>query len=172
MLDDLMMNHLSRGMTLTDVTNLLGQVEIKTSSGPNVRIRGEFLEQTIYIYRPGTHNGWLIVGTNSVILYFGRDGRYLREWLPAFPVVQSVSAIQSDATRSLLSNGSLYIGNPHFASTPSQFDTLLGPPDEKLMEYQLDYFLGKRSRFASNDVFLELHFDENKKLSRITCSEH
>lgn len=172
MLDDLVTNHLSLGMSLTDATNLLGQPEIESPLGTGVRVKGEFLEQTVYLYQPRMHNGWLLEGTNLLTLYFGRDGRYLKEWFPAFPVVRPLSAKQSEATQNTLSNGGLYIGNLHFAAMPNQFDELLGPPDERRTEYQLEYFLGKRSRLSSDEVFLELHFDQNRKLTRIERSEH
>ncbi|MEI2725053.1 MAG: hypothetical protein V9H26_16500 [Verrucomicrobiota bacterium] len=124
------------------------------------------------IYQPGLHNGWLVEGTNSLALYFGHDGRYLKEWFPAFPVVKPVSAGESEAARNTLSNEGLYIGNLRFAATPDQFDELLGPPNEKRTEWQLEYFLGKRSRLSSDEMFLELHFDQNRKLTRIVTSEH
>lgn len=172
MLYDLVANHLSLGMTLSDVTNLLGQAEIKTPSGAGLRIQGEFLEQTVYLYRPGMHNGWLLEGSNSLTLHFGRDGRNLKEWFPDFPVVKPVNAKESEAARNTLPNGGLHIGNLRFAATPTQFYELLGPPDENRTEWRLDYFLGKRSRLSSDVVFLELHFDQNRKLTRIVPLEH
>jgi len=44
MLGDLMTNHLSLGMTMEAVTNVLGYPEIATPMGSGVRIRGEFVE--------------------------------------------------------------------------------------------------------------------------------
>jgi hypothetical protein len=173
MLDDLMTSHLFLGMTLADVTNLLGSAEIRTPIGTTgVHIHGEALEQTVYVYQPGMHNGWLVQGTNSLILWFGQRGEYLRESSPDFPVVQPVSAAESEAVRDARTNGHLHVGNLRFAGTPSQFDTLLGRPDETRIEHQLDYFLGKRSRFAWDEVFLDLHFDKSNRLSRMTWSEH
>jgi hypothetical protein len=172
MLDDLMTKHLSRGMVLEDVTNLLGQAEVKTSLGAVTRIRGEFITQIAYVYQPGMHKGWMVQGTNSLILWFGQRDEYLREWSPDFPVVQPVSAAESEAVRDARKDGHLHVGNLRFAGTPSQFDTLLGRPDETRIEHQLDYFLGKRSRFAWDEVFLDLHFDKSNRLSRMTCSEH
>jgi len=173
MLDDLMTNHLSRGMSLTEVTNLIGHPQIRTPIGSSgVHIRGEFIEQTVYVYHPGMHNGWRLDGTNSLFLFFGQNDEYLREWSPHFPVVQPVDVEECEATRNLLPDIGLHIGNLRFAGTPKQFDALLGTPDEKRMEYQLDYMLGKRSRFAWDEVFLELHFDKNKRLCRATWSEH
>jgi hypothetical protein len=172
MLDDLVSNHLSPGIALADVTNLLGQPEIKFLLRSGVRVRGEFLKQTVYLYRPGMHNGWLVEGTNSLTLYFGDGGSYLKEWFPTFPVVRPINVKTSEATRDLLSNGGLYIGNLHYAGTQSQFDELLGEPDEKRTEYQLDYYLGKRSRFSFEEEFLELHFDRDQKLVRTMRLEH
>lgn len=154
------------------VTNLLGPAETRTPLGAGVRVRGEFIKQTVYVYRLGMHNGWMVQGTNSLILYLGRNGEYLREWSPAFPVVQPVSVEESEAARDARAGGRLHVGNLRFAGTPSHFDALLGPPDQKRTEHQLDYFLGKRSRFAWDDVFLELHFDQSNGLSRIGWSEH
>ncbi|HWN96636.1 MAG TPA: hypothetical protein VNT99_16525 [Methylomirabilota bacterium] len=172
MLDDLMTNHLSLGMRLEDVTNLLGSAEIRTPVGSGVRTQGEFIEQTVYVYKPGMHNGWMVQGTNSLVLYFGRNGEYLREWSPSLPIVQPVSVADSEGARDARASGRLHVGNLRFAGTPSQFETLLGHPDERRTENQLDYFLGKRSRRAWDEVFLELHFDESNRLSRITRSEH
>lgn len=172
MLGDLMANHLALGVALDDVTNLIGSAETSTPLGSGVRIRGEFIKQTVYIYRPGMHNGWLLQGTNSLILYFGRNSECLREWSPMFPAIQPVSAADCEAARDARTNGSLHVGNLRFAGTPSQFDVLLGPPDEQRTEHQLDYNLGKRSRLAWDEVFLELHFDRSNRLSRMSHSEH
>ncbi len=172
MLGDLMTNHLFIGMQLEEVTNLLGSAEIKTPVGAGVHIRGEFIDQIVYVYLPGLHNGWMIQGTNSLILWFGHKGKSLKEWSPNFPVVKPVSAVESEAARDARESGGLHVGNLHFASTPSQFEALLGLPDGKRTEYQLDYFLGKRARFAWDEVFLELHFDASNRLSRFTWSEH
>jgi hypothetical protein len=173
MLGDLLTNHLSLGIGLQDVTNLLGDAEVRTPVGSSgVRIRGEFIEQTVYAYRPGMHKGWRLEGTNPLILWFGHNGEYLREWSPQSPTVQPVSAEESEAVAEARRYGRLHVGNLRYAGRPDQFDALLGPPDEKRTEHQLDYFLGKRGRFASDDVFLELHFDASNRLSRMTWSEH
>lgn len=173
MLGDLMTNYLSLGMGLQDVTNLLGSAEIRTPVGSGgVRTRGEFIEQTVYVYQPGMHNGWRIQGTNPVILWFGNNGEYLREWSSAFPAVQPVSAVESEAVADAKTYGTLHVGNLRYAGRPDQFDALLGPPDEKRTEHQMDYFLGKRRRFSWDDIFLELHFDRSNRLSRISWSEH
>ena len=173
MLDDLRVNHLSMGMSLAEVTNLLGHPQIRTPLGSGgVHIRGEYIEQTVYIYDPGMHNGWRLDGTNSISLFFGQKDEYLREWSPHFSVVQPVDVKECEATRNLLPDIGLHIGNLRFAGRPNQFDKLLGPPNEKRIEYQLDYMLGKRSRFAWDEVFLELHFDSKKKLNGMTSSEH
>jgi hypothetical protein len=173
MLADLMTNHLCLGMRLADVTNLLGSAEIRTPVGSGgVRIRGGFIEQVVYVYEPGMHNGWRIDGTDRLILWFGRNRQYLREWSPEFPAIQPVSAVESEAVADARTYGRLHVGNLHYAGRPDQFDTLLGPPDEKRTEHQLDYFLGKRRRFSWDDVYLELHFDTSNRLSRMTWSEH
>jgi hypothetical protein len=173
MLDDLMTNYLSLGMTLADVTNLLGSAEIRTPIGTSgVHIHGEAIEQVVYVYQPGMHNGWLVAGTNPLVLLFVHRSEYLREWSPLSVAVRPVSATDSEAARAAAPTGTLLLGHLPIAATPSQFDALLGPPDEKCTECQLDYFLGKRSRFAWDEVFLELHFDKSNRLSRMTWSEH
>jgi hypothetical protein len=159
-------------MSLEDVTNLLGDAEVKTPLGTGTRIRGEYIDQAVYVYAPGMHNGWLVEGTNSLVLRFGRSSDYLRDWSPLSVAIRPVSATNSEAARAAAPGASLPLGNLRVAATPSQFDALLGPPDQKRTEYQLDYFLGKRSRFAWDTVFLELHFDESRKLSRMSWSEH
>jgi hypothetical protein len=171
MAGDLLTNHLVRGMSLADVTNLLGHPEIRSSAGAVTHIRGEFLVQTVYVYQPGSHNGWLVHGTNPVVLFFGNRGN-LVEWSPAYPFIEPVSAKESMATRETTSKGGLHIGNHRFAGSTTQFDNLLGTPNEIRTEYQLDYYLGKQTRFAEDDVFLELHFDKDKKLARKAYSEH
>ena len=190
MLNDLLMHYLPLGMSLEEVTNLLGHPEVRDG----VHVRGEYLEQTVYVYRSGMHNGWLVRETpltsastlqrpglrdaplaretNSLILYFGRNDAYLKEWSPALPVVQPVSASESDASREASSDMGLHIGDLRFAATPSQFQALLGPPSESRKEWQFDYFLGKRAKYARDHVFLELHFDQSQKLTRVVCSEH
>jgi len=172
MLDDVMANHLTLGMSLEEITNLLGSAETATPHGSSVRMRGEFIKQTVYVYHPGMHNGWMLQGTNSLILYFGRNSEYLREWAPMPAMIQPINAAESEAARDARTNGTLHVGNLRFAGTPSQFDVLLGPPDEQRAEHQLDYNLGKRSRLSWNEAFLELHFDGSNKLSRMTRSEH
>jgi hypothetical protein len=172
MLHDLMERHLSLGMALTDVTNLLGHPEVKTSLGAATRVRGEFIEQVAYTYQPGIHNGWLVEGTNPLVLLFGQRGEYLREWSPLSVAVRPVSATNSEAARATARTGRLPLGHSPITATPPQFDALLGPPDEKCTEWQLDYFLGKPSRFAWDTVFLELHFNKSNRLSRMTRSEH
>jgi hypothetical protein len=172
MLDDLMTKHLSLGMVLEDVTNLLGEAEVKTPLGAATRIRGEFIAQVVYVYQPGMHKEWWVEGTNPLVLRFGRRNEYLREWSPLSVAVRPVSAMHSKAAHAAAPTGTLPLGHLPIAATPSQFDALLGPPDEKCTEWQLDYFLGKRSRFAWDDVFLELHFDKSNRLSRMTWSEH
>ena len=171
MLDDLIANHLSHGMTLAEVTNLLGPVEMRTPMGTGVRMHGEFLAQTVYVYHPGMHKGWRLQGTNSLVLYFGHRDEYLQEWSPTFVQVQPVTAVDSEAARDARTNG-LHIGNLRYAGTPDQFDALLGFPDEQRTEYQLCYCLGKRSRFAWDEVFLDLHFDASNRLVRLTGWEH
>jgi hypothetical protein len=190
MLDDLLTSHLSLGMSLADVTNLIGQPEIKQG----LRIRGEYQTQAVYVYRPGIHNGWLVHDaplpsahvlrppflreklapdeTNCLVLRFGCNGEYLKEWFPSFPIVQPVNATPSEATRNLLPELGLHIGNLRFAAMPDQFYGLLGPPDVRRTEWQLDYYLGKRSPLVWDEVFLELHFDGSQKLSRMSWSEH
>jgi len=172
MVADLLSNHLRPDMPLIEVTNLLGSPVIVARSGSALRKYGEFLEQTVYVYRPGLHNGWRLEGTNSLLLYFGHDGSYLKEWLPQLPDIKPVSAPESEATRSTLSTGGLHIGNLRFASTVAQFDQLLGAPDEKYTEYELDYYLGRRTRFSMDEVFLELHFNRHKQLTRAGETEH
>jgi hypothetical protein len=171
MVRDLMKNHLTLGMTLADVTNLLGHPEIKTPIGSGIRVRGAFLEQLVHVYSHGMHNGWLVQDTN-VVLRFGERNEYLKEWYPLSALIKPVSAPESEATRETLSSGGLHLGNLRFAATPRQLETLLGPPDKKVTEYDLDYFLGRRTRLAWDETFLELHFDENQKLVRVECTEH
>jgi hypothetical protein len=172
MLGDLMTNHLSLGMPMDAVTNLLGSAEITTPFRAGVWTRGEFIKETVYVYRPGMHNGWRVQGTNPLILWFGQKGKYVREWSPAYPAVQPVSAMESEAAGDARTYGGLHVGNLRYAGRPDQLDALLGPPDEKRTEWQLDYFLGKRARFAWDEIFLELHFDDSNRLSRMTWSEH
>jgi hypothetical protein len=172
MLDDLMGNHLALGMSLADATNVLGSAETRTPLGSGVHVKGEFIKQTVYVYQPGMHNGWMLQGTNSLTLFFGHNGEYLREWSPMFTVIQPVKAVDSEAARDARTNGTLHFGNLHYASTPSQVTVLLGLPDEQRTEHQLDYNLGKRSRLAWDEVFLELHFDSSNRLSRMSRSEH
>lgn len=172
MLADLMANHLALGMSLTHVTNLLGSPEIRVSQGTAVHVFGEFLKQTVHVYRPGMHNGWLLEGTNSLSLYFGHDGTYLKEWFPEQPPLKPFSAAESEATHNTLSTGELHIGNQRFASTMQQFDQLLGPPDEKRTEFQLDYYLGKRTPLSIDSTYLELHFNQEQRLTRVIPLEH
>jgi hypothetical protein len=172
MLQDLMANHLATGMTLGEVTNLLGPAEIQTPIPSGVRIRGESIAQTVYVYAPGMHNGWILQGSNSLILYFGHNDEYLRDWSPHSVRIKPVNATDSEAARDAKTNGTLHVGNLRFAGTPSQFRTLLGPPDHTATEHQLDYFLGKRTRLSWDGVFLELHFDSSNRLNRVSSSEH
>jgi hypothetical protein len=143
MLPDLMAKHLSPGMMIADVTNLLGQPKVKTPLGAATRIRGDFDEQLVYIYQPGMHNGWLVEGTAPLVLHFGHRSDYLREWSPLSVAVRPVSASDSEAARASAQTGALPLGHLPITATSSQFDGLLGPPDEKATEWQLDYFLGK-----------------------------
>jgi hypothetical protein len=172
MLADLMANHLPSGISLMDVTNLLGSPEIRIPQGNAVHIYGEFLKQTVYVYRPGMHNGWLLEGTNSLSLYFGHDGSYLKEWSPQQPPLKPLNVPESEATRNTLSNGELHIGNQRFASTTEQFNQLLGPPDEKRAEFQLDYYLGRRTALSMDSTYLELHFNQEQRLTGATSLEH
>lgn len=137
-------------------------------------IQGEFLKQNVYVYQPGMHNGWRLGGTNPMVLYFGEStesGACLKSWEPLFPDLKPVQAQPSEATRDTLSEGTLHIGNLHFAGSAQQFDVLLGPPDQQRTEYDLTYSPGKRSMFAMDSVSFQLHFNEKQKLTRITCTE-
>ncbi|MSU58035.1 MAG: hypothetical protein EXS35_07630 [Pedosphaera sp.] len=171
MLDDLMTKHLQLGMQMTDVTALLGPAETMTPSGTGVSIQGESLKYTVYVYQPGIHNTWELQGSNSLVLYFDRN-ESLRTWSPLFPVVQPTSATASEATRNLPPDGRLDIGNDRFAGYRKHFDVLLGPPDQMRTETELEYYLGKLSRFAAKGEYLQLHFDESNRLSRITRLKH
>jgi hypothetical protein len=175
MLDDLMANYLSLGMTLDQVTNLLGQPDIRTRTAGTtasiVRTRGEFLQETVYVYQPGTHRHWTVTGTQALVLHFVPDGQGLREWSPLSAVVRAPTAGESGVSGAR-STEALPLGNLQIAGTTNQFQALLGPPDSQSTEYQLNYFLGKRSYFAWDQTFLELHFDTNKRLTRMVRTEH
>ena len=174
MVPDLLANHLRWGTSLGDVTNLLGWPETQVTNGRVLRLRGEFLAQTVYVYRPGMHNGWSLEGNESLILYFGRDGEqgtFVRDWTPLYAVVGPVSAVESEATKSTLTEGGLHIGNLRFASSRGQFGHLLGPPDEERTECHLTYCLGKLT-FCMGRGIPRVHFNKDKQLTRIQCTEH
>lgn len=175
MVDDLMAKHLSLGMTLNQVTNLLGQPDVRTRIGEPpasiVHRQGEFLQEIVYVYQPGTHRNWFITGTQALVLHFIPDGQGLREWTPLSAVVRLVTAVES-AGSGAKSMQTLPLGNMRIAGTTNQFQALLGTPDLQTTEYQLNYFLGKRSYFAWDQTFLELGFDTNKRLTRMMRTEH
>jgi len=172
MVNDLIKNHLKSGMLLEDVLQLLGQPRVRYSTSINVTaIRGEYEEETVYVYKPGYKKGWFVESDQPMEIHFrGYDDSYTT---PGGCKIRYV-----DAPKSTLNELRTWHDDEldyTYCLPPNTLQAVLelfGEPDEIKTEYNLEYYLGKKYQFSMDDSFLVLHFDSNNKLKNITYMEH
>ena len=172
MVDDLMENHLPIGISLDEVITLLGQPVVSIDRGRNAtELGGEYSEETVYVYNPGYNNGWYIESAQPIEIHFCK-------WGSSYSVPGGCKIRHVDASTSNFSKLRIWkdetIGKTYCAipNTIALTEELLGKPVEVWSENHLSFYLGKKSRTSFDDVYLELHFDQNKKLTEIIYIEH